>query len=135
MPRIFIIDDDADLLKVIKSLLAKRGFNVSIFSDWEVAKEELKFYEPELILLDVFLDGIDGLDVCQKLKSSPFTKHIPVVLYSAFPRIAESAIDDYGADDFMAKPFEINDLVEKIHLVLSKKIKIKAGRIASSLPC
>ena len=121
MPRIYVIDDDMDLLKVVKTLLVKRGFNVYTFSDWEVANDMMKIHEPQLILLDVFLSGIDGLDVCQKLKASPFTKHIPILLFSAFPRIAESAIHDYGADDFLAKPFEVGDLIKKVHSVLSMK--------------
>jgi len=121
MPRIYVIDDDMDLLKVVKSLLLKRGFDVSTFSDWEDANNTMKISEPQLILLDVFLSGIDGLDVCQRLKASPYTKHIPILLFSAFPRIAESAIHDYGADDFIAKPFEVGDLIKKVHSVLSMK--------------
>jgi DNA-binding response OmpR family regulator len=121
MLRIYVIDDDNDMLTVVKSLLTKKGFDVLTFNNWEAAKTSMKNYEPQLILLDVFLSGIDGLDVCQKLKSSPFTKQIPIVLFSAFPRIAERAINDYGADDFIAKPFEVNDLVKKVHAVLSKK--------------
>ncbi|HEY5406355.1 MAG TPA: response regulator [Ginsengibacter sp.] len=121
MPRIYVIDDDMDLLKVVKTLLIKRGFDVQTFSDWELASNSMKIFEPQLILLDVFLSGIDGLDVCQKLKASPFTKHIPILLFSAFPRIAESAIHDYGADDFIAKPFEVGDLIQKVHSVLAKK--------------
>ena len=121
MPRIYVIDDDMDLLKVVKSLLLKRGFDVSTFSDWEDANNTMKISEPQLILLDVFLAGIDGLDVCQRLKASPYTKHIPILLFSAFPRIAESAIHDYGADDFIAKPFEVGDLIKKVHSVLSMK--------------
>lgn len=121
MPRIYVIDDDMDLLKVVKTLLIKRGFDVHTFSDWEEANNSVKIFEPQLILLDVFLSGIDGLDVCQKLKASPYTKHIPILLFSAFPRIAESAIHDYGADDFIAKPFEVGDLIKKVHSVLSKK--------------
>jgi DNA-binding response OmpR family regulator len=121
MPRIYVIDDDKDLLKVVKSLLMKKGFNVSTFTDWEIARDAMKIYEPQLILLDVFLSGIDGLDVCQKLKASPFTKHIPILLVSAFPRFADSAIHDYGADDFISKPFEVNELIQKVHYVLSKK--------------
>lgn len=121
MPRIYVIDDDIDLLKVVKSLLQKRGFDVSIFCDWEVANNAMKVCEPQLILLDVFLTGIDGLDVCQKLKASPYTRHIPILLFSAFPRIAESAIHDYGADDFIAKPFEVGELIKKVHSVLSMK--------------
>jgi DNA-binding response OmpR family regulator len=110
-----------DLLKVVKSLLLKRGFDVYTFTDWEIANNSMRIFEPQLILLDVFLAGIDGLDVCQKLKASPFTRHVPILLFSAFPRIAETAIHDYGADDFIAKPFEVGDLVKKIHSVLSMK--------------
>jgi len=121
MPRIYVIDDDMDLLKVVKSLLIKKGFDVYTFADWEVANNSMRIFEPQLILLDVFLSGIDGLEVCKKLKASPFTRHIPILLISAFPRIAESAIHDYGADDFIAKPFEVGDLIKKVHSVLSMK--------------
>jgi DNA-binding response OmpR family regulator len=121
MPRIYVIDDDRDLLTVVKSLLLKKGFNVSTFIDWRLAKNAIKLFEPQLILLDVFLSGIDGLDICQKLKASPSTRHIPILMFSAFPKIAEIAIDDYGADDFIAKPFEVSDLIKKVHSVLSKR--------------
>jgi DNA-binding response OmpR family regulator len=121
MLRLYVIDDDIDLLKVVKSLLVKRGFDVHTFTDWEIANNSIRIFEPQLILLDVFLTGIDGLDVCQKLKASPYSKHIPILLFSAFPRIAESAIHDYGADDFIAKPFEVGDLIKKVHSVLSMK--------------
>ena len=120
MPKIYVIDDDKDLLQVVKSLLLKKGFNVSTFMEWRIAKEAIKFLEPQLILLDVFLSGIDGLDICQKLKASPATRHIPILLFSAFPKIAETAIHDYGADDFIAKPFEVGDLIKKVHSVLGK---------------
>jgi DNA-binding response OmpR family regulator len=121
MPKIYVIDDDIDLLRVVKSLLIKKGFNVSTFMDWSVARDAMKIYEPQLILLDVFLSGIDGLDICQKLKASPSTRHIPILMFSAFPKIAEIAIHDYGADDFIAKPFEVSELIKKVHSVLSRK--------------
>ncbi len=121
MPRIFVIDDDQDLLKVVKCLLLKKGFEVSTYSDWDVASIALKKYQPQLILLDVFLSGIDGLNVCQKLKENSITRHIPVLMFSAYPRIAEAAIYEYGAEDFIAKPFELNDLISKVHAILSHK--------------
>ncbi|MEO8110506.1 MAG: response regulator [Ginsengibacter sp.] len=121
MPRIFVIDDDKDLLRVVKSLLLKRGFDVSTYSDWEIANVALKKYPPQLILLDVFLSGIDGLDLCQKLKANAATRHIPILIFSAYPRVAETAIYEYGADDFIAKPFELTDLIEKVHGILSHK--------------
>lgn len=121
MPRIFVIDDDPDTLKVVKTLLIKRSFDVSTFTDWESAREAIAASEPQLILLDVFLQGIDGLDISRRLKKSPLTQHIPILLFSAFPQIAESAIRDYGVDDFITKPFDVNELIDKIHSILSKK--------------
>ncbi len=121
MPRLLIVDDDIDLLTVVKSLLHKRGFKVSVYSDWDSAWEAIKTFDPQLILLDVFLNGVDGLEICKRLKSSTYTRHIPIIVFSSYPRVAETAISEFGADDFIAKPFEVNDLVKKIHKVLSKK--------------
>ena len=121
MDKIFVIDDDKNLLQVMKSLLNLRGFNVSIFRNWEIAYQLMKLFKPQLILLDVFLKGIDGLEVCQRLKASPFTKHIPIILCSGYPQIAERGIREYGAADFIAKPFELDDLINKMHSVLSRR--------------
>lgn len=120
MPRIFVIDDDKDLLKVVKSLLTKRGFTVSVYSDWETANNDIKKYEPQLILLDVFLSDVDGFEVCKKLKSNFTTRHIPVLIFSAYPRVAETAIYEFGANDFISKPFEVNELIRKVHAILSQ---------------
>ena len=121
MSRIFIIDDDKDLLMVVRSFLLKEGFDVYAFSNWESAWSGIKNYEPQLILVDVFLPGTDGLDVCKKLKSSYFTRHIPVIVLSSYPNIAETAIFEFGADEFIAKPFEVNEIISKINKTLSRK--------------
>ncbi len=120
MSKILILDDDLDLLAVVKSLLRKKGFEVFAYSDWHKAWDGVRTYKPQLILLDVFLSGTDGLDVCKKLKSSVFTRNIPVIMFSSYPNIADTAIYEYGADDFMAKPFEVNDMVKKIRHLLAK---------------
>ena len=121
MPRIIIVDDDRDLLQIEKHFLTTKGFDVSIFTDWSHASESIKTAEPQLVMLDVFLSDVDGLEVCKRLKSSPNTRHIPVLILSGYPRVADTAIYEFGADDFLAKPFEVNDLVKKIHKVLTKK--------------
>ncbi|MDE3212169.1 MAG: response regulator [Bacteroidota bacterium] len=121
MPRIAIVDDDADLLHAVGSVLVKHGYKVDAYDDWQIAKTAIKDNDPQLILLDVFMKGIDGLAVCQQLKRSPFTRHIPVLLFSGYPHIAEKAIDDYGADDFLAKPFEVTELLDKVQSILSSK--------------
>lgn len=121
MPRILIVDDDKDLLMIEKHYLISRGFDVSVFTDWELASKSMKKNEPQVIMLDVFLAGVDGLEVCKRLKSSPYTRHIPVLILSGYPRMADTAIYEFGANDFMAKPFEVNEMVHKIHKLLSKK--------------
>jgi DNA-binding response OmpR family regulator len=121
MSKILILDDDQDLLSVVKSLLKKNGFDVWAFANWQKAWEDIKRNKPNLILLDVFLKGMDGMDVCKKLKASTLTRNIPVIMFSSYPNIAEIAIHEFGADEFIAKPFEVNEMVRKINEVLSVK--------------
>lgn len=118
MPRILIIDDDLDLLKVSKSLLILRGFEVITCTNWEDACNFIQKFNPHLILLDVFLTGIDGLEICKKLKSCADTTHIPVIIVSGYPKVADK-VYAYGADAFIAKPFEMNELISNIHDMLS----------------
>ncbi|MDE3183261.1 MAG: response regulator [Bacteroidota bacterium] len=121
MSKILILDDDQDLLSIVKSLLKKNGFDVWAFANWQKAWEDIKRNKPNLILLDVFLKGMDGMDVCKKLKASTLTRNIPVIMFSSYPNIAETAIAEFGADEFIAKPFEVNEMVRKIKEVLSVK--------------
>ena len=119
--KILVIDDDTDLLDVTSALLTRKDFEVETNTNWEDALRKIKTFEPQLILLDVFLNGIDGLDICRQLKTMPHTKHIPVLIFSSYPQIGERVIYEYGADDFIAKPFEVNDLVSKMHSILCPK--------------
>lgn len=119
--KILVIDDDTDLLDVINALLTRKGFEVETDASWENAIRKIETFQPQLILLDVFLNGIDGLDICRQLKTMPHTKHIPVLIFSSYPQVAERVIYEYGADDFIAKPFEVNDLVSKMHSILCPK--------------
>jgi DNA-binding response OmpR family regulator len=120
MPKLLLIDDDKDLLEVTQGLLQKRGFDVVIETNWEDAFAKIETFKPQIILLDVFLNGVDGLEICKQIKSMPYTKDIAVLIFSAYPQIAESVIYEYGADDFIEKPFEVNDLIAKVHAVLSQ---------------
>lgn len=125
MPRIMMIDDDEDLLLITGKLLRKKGFEVKAFPNWEEGSTAIRTFNPHLLLLDVFLNDHDGLRICNKLKMSPFTRHIPVLVVSGFPRLAESAIYEFGADDFVSKPFQTNELLGKIDKILSRKFQVK----------
>ncbi len=120
MCKVLVIDDDADMLNVMQALLTSRGFDVEVNNNFQNGFEKILRFKPQIILLDVFLSGIDGLDICRQLKGNPLTSNIAIIIFSAYPRIAESVIYEYGADDFIEKPFEVNDLVEKLHSVLSQ---------------
>ena len=122
MSRILIVDDDKDLLEVLKSMLTRKGFEVEVDVNWEEGFSKIDRFQPQLIILDVFLAGIDGLDICRQLKSRIQTREIPIMIFSAYPRVTEQIIYEYGADDFIAKPFEVNDLVVKLHSVLSQQV-------------
>lgn len=115
--KIIIADDDPGILDAIGILLEFEGYEVCSTPNGTnllTMKDEL----PDLVLLDIWMSGVDGRDICRKLKQQPDTRNIPVVLLSASKDIERSAIEA-GADDFLAKPFEITDLLKKIERYLS----------------
>ena len=113
--KILIIDDEQDLVSVVKLRLKANNFLVS---EAFTAKEGLKKAEekPDLILLDILLPDSDGYQVCQRLKSNSKTQDIPIIIFTAssLKDLAKKAIDA-GAIDYLIKPFEPKDLLEKIN--------------------
>jgi len=110
--KILIADDDEAIVDAISMMLEVMDYQVlSTTSGAEVAKV-LK-QRPDLLLLDIWMSGIDGRDVCRRVKADPTTRDIPVLMISASRQIRESAMS-CGADDFLAKPFEMSELLQKI---------------------
>ncbi len=117
LKRILIADDDPGILDAVGIMLEFEGYEVSCIPDGNVLLTmEDEF--PDLLLLDIWMSGTDGRDVCKHLKQKESTSKIPIVLISASKDIERSAMDA-GADDFLAKPFEIDDLLEKIERHIS----------------
>ena len=107
-----IADDDPAILDAVAIMLEFEGYNVQTTSNGaELFEMTDKF--PDLLLLDIWMSGSDGRDICKYLKQNHNTSKIPIVLVSASKDIERSAIDA-GADDFLAKPFDIDDLIRKI---------------------
>lgn len=112
MKTIMIADDDRAILDAVCIMLEFEGYNVSCTPNGaDVLK--LRSDLPDLLLLDIWMSGMDGRDICRQLKQNAATQHLPVVLILASRDIEMSALAA-GADDFLAKPFEIDDLLEKI---------------------
>jgi CheY-like chemotaxis protein len=112
MKRILVADDDPAICDAIQFMLEDAGYMVNTTMDGEtVVKMEKDF--PDLLLLDIWMSGHDGREICKQLKNQATTKHIPIVMISASRDIVKSA-KDAGADDFLAKPFQMDDLLGKV---------------------
>lgn len=120
MSRILVVDDDTDILSVMEILLTMKGFEVEVTAKGENTFPKINTFRPDLILLDVLISGHDGRTICKQLKTDEATKHIPVIMFSAHPGAA-ATIADYGADDFIAKPFDVNNLIQKVNSQLTFK--------------
>lgn len=114
--KIMIADDDSSILDMVGSMLEFAGYEVLHSPTASLPLEERSL--PDLFLLDIWIAGTDGREVCRGLKAAPLTRHIPVLMFSASRGIGASALAA-GADDFLEKPFHMTDLLEKIAGLLS----------------
>ncbi|MEO7960087.1 MAG: response regulator [Ginsengibacter sp.] len=119
MDKILVVDDDTEILKVIKLILTMDGFEVEVVSEWEDAFQKVNTFKPDLILLDICLGGEDGRNISRKIKSKESLKHIHIVLFSAKSGV-QKHFSECLADDFIAKPFDAQQLLDKIYERLSK---------------
>lgn len=110
--RVLIADDDPAILDATRMILELEGYEVTTTVDGETIKEMFE-NPPDLLLLDIWMSGQDGKDICRALKAQDSTKHIPIIMVSASRDVAESA-RSAGADDFLTKPFEMEVLLEKV---------------------
>lgn len=120
MSKILVVDDDLDILSVMEILLSMKGFEVEVIAKGENTFPKINSFKPDLILLDVLISGFDGRSICKKLKENSETKHIPVIMFSAHPGAA-ATIAEYGANDFIAKPFDVTNLLAKVNTQLGIK--------------
>ena len=118
MARILIVDDNADVLHVMQLLLGSRGFEVEVTTNGEETFNLVNAFQPSLIFLDVHLSGMDGRDISRQLKNTEETKHIPIILFSANV-IKGATLDESLADDFVSKPFDIHELLQKINKLVN----------------
>lgn len=112
-------DDDPSILDAIKIILEDEGYEVETTEDGALA-QEIKNPFPDLLILDVWMSGVDGRDVCKHLKAADKTKGIPIILISATKDLAQIA-KDAGADDFIVKPFQLDHLLAVVAEQINKR--------------
>ncbi len=113
------MDDDKDILEVLQYILEDSGYEVETLSDGHYLFEKIKEHVPDLILLDIMLGNMDGRQLCKDVKAKIETQDIPVILISASHTINDSFYKDGAPDDFIAKPFDIDVLLNSIQRQLA----------------
>ena len=119
--KILVIDDEPDLVELVSYNLKKEGFKVSSASTGEDALEKVRKSEYDLIILDLMLPGIQGVELCRMLRNSPKTETIPIIMLTAKGEVADKIRGlETGADDHMTKPFSPKELVARVNTVLRR---------------
>ena len=119
--KIFIVDDEEHIRELVKYNLQMAGFRVEEFSDGKTALGVITSDKPELIVLDLMLPVMDGLDVCRILKSQRETSRIPIIMLTAKSEEIDKVIGlELGADDYITKPFSPRELVARVKAVLRR---------------
>jgi two-component system, OmpR family, alkaline phosphatase synthesis response regulator PhoP len=119
--KILMVDDEEDLLELVNYNLKKNGYIIDTVTTGEDALEQVRTSSPDLILLDLMLPGIDGLDVCRIVKNDAKTSHIPIIMISAKGEEADIVIGlEIGADDYITKPFSPRILAARVKSVLRR---------------
>ncbi|MDD5247022.1 MAG: response regulator [Candidatus Omnitrophica bacterium] len=119
--KILIVDDEKDIVKMLDYNLKKDGYRVISASDGEDALDLAGREHPDLIVLDLMLPGLDGLEVCKTLKKEGKTASIPIIMLTAKTQESDKVIGlELGADDYMTKPFSPRELLARIKAVLRR---------------
>ena len=122
--KILIVEDDPDILELLHFNLEKEGYQTFRTENGEQAVVLAQKHTPDLILLDLLLPGIDGLEVCRRLKRDPALQHIPIIMVTAKGEEMDRVVGlELGADDYIVKPFSIRELILRIHKLLDRREK------------
>src|SRR6056297_3932774 len=118
---VLIVDDEADILQLIKYNLEKEGYRTICTTSGEQALFEAKRHIPNLLVLDLMLPGVDGIEVCTRIRATEATKNMPILMVTA--KSDESDIItglEVGADDYITKPFSPKVLIARIRAILRR---------------
>jgi len=128
MPKILVVDDEKHIVELIRFNLSKEGWIVESALDGFTALDEAILGHPDIIVLDVMLPEMDGLEVCRRLKANEDTSHIPVIMLSAKSEELDKILGlEIGADDYMTKPFSPREMVARIKARLRRKDTTNGG--------
>ena len=124
MPLVYVIEDDEDINELLVYNLEKEGYEVKPFYSSNPAYETIKSQNPDIVILDIMLPDMDGLELCKLLKSDRETADIPVIMLTAKSTEIDKIVGfELGADDYITKPFSIRELLARIKAILRRTKK------------
>ena len=116
---ILVLDDEADIGMMIRIMLEHKGYSVLVADRAGKALTMLDEKKVHLVIMDMLLSGVNGVDICSELKKNPTTASIPIIMISAHPNAKQICLDA-GANEFIAKPFDMAELFSKIEMLLGQ---------------
>jgi two-component system alkaline phosphatase synthesis response regulator PhoP len=120
-PRILIVDDEKDIVDLVAYNLEKEGYETLKALDGEKALQLVRTKTPDLVVLDLMLPGIQGLEVCKRIRKDPETASIPIIMLTAKGAEIDKIVGlEVGADDYITKPFSVKELLARIKAVLRR---------------
>lgn len=130
---VLVIDDQENIIEFIKLGLKYEGYHVESAIDGPQGLETAQRLVPDVIILDVMLPGIDGLEVCRRLRANPVTQDIPIMILTAKEEVRDRIAGlDMGADDYLTKPFSFDELVARIRAILRRQSRSEELRAVHS---
>ena len=120
--KILIVDDNIDTVELLTKRFRAEGYEIAAAHDGEEALRKVREYVPDLVVLDIMMPKIDGLEVCRQLKDDEITKHIPILMLTAKSEVSEKVKGlDTGADGYLTKPFDYKELAARVRSLLAQK--------------
>ncbi len=120
--KVLIVEDDRDLVQLLRFNLEREGFKVSYATDGSLALAELRRFAPDLLILDLMLPGADGLEICRQVRQTSQFSTVPILMLTARAEEADRVVGlEIGADDYVTKPFSLRELIARVRALLRRQ--------------
>jgi two-component system, OmpR family, alkaline phosphatase synthesis response regulator PhoP len=127
--KILIVEDEYDVIKLLRYNLEKEGFKVSYTTDGSLVLAEIRRDEPDLVILDLMLPGLDGLEICRQIRRHEKYSSLPILMLTARSEEADRVVGlEMGADDYVSKPFSMRELIARVRALLRRHEPVSSLR-------